>query len=138
MPVVVNGIRSGGVLDRYGDYILHGQWQHEVPSMAVPTLNTDATLAPNVHKGTLYILGRSTAQAVTMGAPTAGNDDGLIFEFQSDSAAAHTVTFTGNTLDSGSAAVASATFNANKGACLRVRAYNGRWKVIFANGVSFS
>lgn len=134
----VLGIGSGGAFSRFMDFVLHGQWQFEVPPVASVQLQTAATLVPNVHIGACYILSRSGVITVTMGAPTAGTDDGRIFEFQSDSANAHVINFTGNTLDSGGPSVASATFNANKGATLRIRAYNGRWKVVFANGVSFS
>lgn len=86
-----------------------------------------------------YVITKASALADTLAAPAASpGGDGISIGIMSDSAFAHTITFTGNTLDSGSAAVLTATFNAFKGASLDIMSYNGRWKVIRANGVSFS
>jgi hypothetical protein len=79
----------------------------------------------------------ATLNAATPGAAGTG-DDGITYGFYSDAAFAHTITFSGGTLDSGGAAVTTATFNASKGASLTVMAFNGRYKVSAANGVSFS
>ncbi len=86
-----------------------------------------------------YIITKAGVLADTLAAPAASpGGDGVEIIITSDNANLHTITFTGSTLDSGSAAALTATFNANKGATLSIVSYNGRWKVVFANGVSFS
>jgi len=108
----------------------------------VPTAVGSASFTVPVHISHAFVFNRAGVVAATLAAATAGGpgtgDDGNIYQFTSDSANAHTITFTGGTLDSGSAAVTTATFNANKGASLEIMAYNGRYKVLAANGVSFS
>lgn len=90
-------------------------------------------------KSAVYAITKAGVLADTLAAPAASpGGDGVLIQFTSDTANAHTITFTGNTLDSGSAAVLTATFNPNKGASLQVMSYNARWKVLNANGVSFS
>lgn len=135
MPVA-NNPRAGGALDPAGDYAITGQWQYQQPPSATQNQQTGTTFAPNQHVGGYYVLANASAMAVTLQAPAAVLDDGNVVEFTSDSAAAHVITITN--LDSGSDAVASATFNPYKGASLTLRAYNGRWKVIAANGVTFA
>ena len=108
----------------------------------VPTAVGSASFAVPAHISHAFVFNRAGVVAATLAAATAGGpgtgDDGNIYQFTSDSAQAHTITFTGSTLDSGSAAALTATFNAFKGASLEVMAFNGRYKVLSANGVSFS
>jgi len=108
----------------------------------IPIAVGSASFTVPVHISQSYVFNRAGVVAATIAAATAGapgtGDDGNIYVFTSDSANAHTVTFTGGTLDSGGAATTTATFNANKGVSLEVMAYNGRYKVLNANGVSFS
>jgi hypothetical protein len=86
-----------------------------------------------------YVITKVGVLADTLAAPAASpGGDGVLITITSDNANLHTITFTGGTLDSGGAGVTTATFNANKGASLTVVSYNGRWKVLNANGVSFS
>lgn len=86
-----------------------------------------------------YVITKAGVLADTLAAPAASpGGDGVIISITSDTANAHTITFTGSTLDSGGAADLTATFNAQKGASLTVMSYNARWKVISANGVGFS
>ncbi len=82
-----------------------------------------------------YVITKGSAAALTIAAPTVDNVDIII---TSDTAFAHVLTFTGGTLDSGNAAVLTATWNAFKGASLEIISYNGRWKVLNANGVGLS
>jgi hypothetical protein len=92
-----------------------------------------------INQSRQYIITKVGVLADTIAAPAASpSGDGVEIIISSDNANLHTITFTGNTLDSGSAAVLTATFNANKGATLTIVSYNGRWKVVSANGVSFS
>ncbi len=81
-----------------------------------------------------YAITKAGVAALTLAAPGA---DGLAVELTSDTANAHTLTATG-LLQTGSAAVNVATFNAQAGASLSLLSYNGKWKVMSANGVSFS
>ena len=139
MAQPVGGFRQGGVLEPYGDYQIFGQWLFSVPPIDLYlAVGAVSTYALNGHTAGSYMLNRAGVTAVTVGAPTSGTDDFNVLQFLSDSAFAHTITFTGGTLDTGSAAVTSATFNPFKGASLAVTSFNGRWKVTYANGVAFS
>ena len=98
------------------------------------SVNGAITVAPGN-----YVITKAGVLADTLAAPAASpGGDGIVISIISDTANAHTITFTGGTLDSGSAAVTTATFNAQKGASLTVESYNARWKVTEANGVSFT
>lgn len=67
---------------------------------------------------TVTVLTKGSAAAITIAAPTT---PGMVRTIISDSAFAHVITFTGNTLRGGTAAVATATFAAQKGASITVR-----------------
>lgn len=81
-----------------------------------------------------YALG---AAALTLPAPIAGADDGVLIEILSNTAEAHTVTSTGNFQD-GAGHVNEATFAAHAGAQLVVEAYQGKWNVKIQQGVTMS
>lgn len=83
-----------------------------------------------------YIVTKGGAAALTLGAPSLA-DSGTRIVITSDTANAHTLTATG-LLDTGSASVDSGLFAAFKGAGLTLMAYNGRWKVLSAIGITFS
>jgi len=106
-----------------------------VSSLAPTALTTNGAIAIATAN---YAITKAGVYAGTLAAPVAVTNDGVLISITSDTANAHTITFTGSKLDSGSAAALTATFNAQKGASLTVEAYNARWKVISANGVSFS
>lgn len=106
-------------------------------------LTTPATLLVNGAVPTTpsrtYVITKVGVLADTIAAPAASpGGDGVTITITSDNASAHTFTFTGGTLDSGSAAVTTATYNAFKGATFTFMSYNGRWKVLSASGVSFT
>jgi len=84
-----------------------------------------------------YAITKAGVLADTLAAPTAGTDDGAVLLFTSNTANAHTITATG-LLQTGSAFVNVATFNAQPGASLALMAYQAKWNVLFANGISFS
>lgn len=116
-----------------------GDWEVAINTLAGPKpVAITANGAINPHIPQAYAITKAGVAAMTFAAPTTGTDDGNMIEITSDSAFAHTLTFTGNTLDSGSAAVLTATFNAFKGASIQLMTYSARFKVIAANGVSFS
>lgn len=120
-----------------------GNWTVPQTQLWSSTPQALSTAAPAIapHTAHTYVFTRAGVVAATLAAPTAGGpgtgDDGVELQFTSDSANAHTITTVG-LLDTGSASVNTATFNAFKGASLLLMAVNGRWKVQAANGVSFS
>lgn len=71
---------------------------------------------PVVRSGS-YVATKATAAALTIAAPAV---PGIVIRLISATAAAHVLTFTGGTLRGGTAAVASATCAAQKGASLTV------------------
>lgn len=77
------------------------------------------------------------ATTITLPAPTAGADDGVLIEILSNTAEAHVVNSTGNFQD-GAGHVNTATFAAHAGAQLVVEAYQGKWNVKIAQGVTMS
>ena len=77
-----------------------------------------------------YVVNKGSAAALTIAAPGA-SDVGTQLTITSDSAFAHAITFTGNTLRGGTAAVATATFAAQKGAGITIACVvSGEWHVL--------
>ena len=115
-----------------------GNWQVDTLMLFGPT---PVSLAVNgaipAHTGQTYVINKSGVLADTLAAPTVTIDDGIELVISSDNANLHTITATG-LLDTGSALVNVATFNAYRGASLSLMAINTKWKVTAANGVSFS
>lgn len=82
-----------------------------------------------VQSGTYYVT-KGSAAALTIAAPVEA-DKGKRIQVSSGSAFAHVITFTGNTLRGGTAAVATATFAAQEGAGLTIQCLNtGEWNVV--------
>lgn len=115
-----------------------GNWEAPLTSLQS---STPSTLSVNgaipAHTGHTYVITKAGVLADTLAAPTAGTDDGIEITITSDTANAHTLTATG-LLDTGTASVNLATFAAFKGAGLTLMAFNGRWKVLSAVGITFS
>jgi hypothetical protein len=103
--------------------------------VAPTALTTNGAIAPNTAAN--YIITKAGVLADTLAAPTVTTSDGLEIKITSGTANAHTITATG-LLQTGSASVNVATFNANAGASLTLMAYQGLWFVRAANGISFS
>ena len=77
-----------------------------------------------------YLITKGSAAALTIAAPTAA-DVGTRITVTSNTAFAHAVTFTGNTLQSGAAGVASLTCAAQKGAGFTIECVvAGFWNLI--------
>jgi hypothetical protein len=89
------------------------------------------------HSANRYIITKAGVAALTLAAPTKGDDDGLLIEITSSTANAHTVTATGLYVD-GAGHVNLATFAAQIGASLLLMAYQGKWYVQIAQGVTMS
>jgi hypothetical protein len=103
---------------------------------AIPSPN-GSSFGINQVRGGNFIIASAGVDAITLGAPVAGTDDGITCLFQDVGGHAHTVTSTGN-LITGAAGVNTATFNGNKGSSVLFRAYQGKWGVLGAIGVAFS
>jgi len=116
-----------------------GNWLVPIPMLwsTTPQAVGSASFAIPPHSCHTYVFNRAGVVAATLAAPTAAVDDGNEIVITSDSANAHTLTATG-LLDTGSANVNVATFAAQKGAGLSLMAFNGRWKVTAAVGITFS
>lgn len=89
------------------------------------------------HTSNRYVITKAGVAALTIAAPTAGADDGMLLEITSSTANAHTVTATGLYAD-GAGHVNLATFAAQIGATLLLMAYQGKWYVQVAQGVTMS
>jgi hypothetical protein len=106
---------------------------------AVPISLTGSADSLNIHSpiGQNYIINSTVVDAIVLPAPVSGVDDNLSIAIWSATAHAHTVTSTGN-LSTGTASVNKATFAAQLGAGVFLRAYGGKWQVIGATGITFS
>ena len=96
-----------------------------------------ASGALNPHSSANYVLTKAGVAAMTLGAPTAGVDDGVVIFIMSSTAQAHTVTATGLFVD-GAGHVKLATFAANIGASFSIQAYQGKWYVLGTQNVTMS
>lgn len=141
----INGIAYGTGLslgvNAVGSYACTtaGNWvvqlcQSSQPGIVSLTGSADA-LAP--HTPHTYVVNKAGVDAMTLAAPTATTDDGIILVVTSNTANAHTITATG-LLQTGTASVNTATFAAQKGASITLMAYQGKWNVLSANGITFS
>lgn len=92
------------------------------------------------HAGGNYVVKTAGVDAITGVAPTAGIDDGLTVAIYSDTANAHTVTFSTNCVADGAAGAPHhiITFAAQRGAGVTLRAYNGTWQVVGNTGATIT
>ena len=96
------------------------------------TLLTGTADAINPHVPGNYVITSTSANAITLAAPTAGVDDGVSLSFVVDSISlAHTITAT-SLFANGTALKTTCTPAQFKGAGILLRAYNGIWHVISA------
>lgn len=102
---------------------------------AITAITASGAIAPGTPA--TYVITKAGVAAMTIAAPTATTHDGVLITVTSFTANAHTVTATG-LLYTGGAATDVATFNAQKGASLKLMAYQAKLIVLDANGVSFS
>jgi len=84
-----------------------------------------------------FVITKAGVAAMTLAAPTATTDDGVVMTLTSFTANAHTLTATGLLL-TGTANVNVATFAAQAGAGLCLMAFNGKWIVLSSVGITFS
>jgi hypothetical protein len=131
-------VDGGDIATLFGS--VNGIQAQDALTQTLQTITASGAVGP--HSAGLYVITKSSAAAVlTLAAPTAGGagtgDDGKMLVFISATAEAHTVTSTGN-FGTGSASVNEATFAADAGAGFAVMAYNAKWLVLWANGITFS
>ena len=107
--------------------------------------------ALNPHIAGNYVIGSGAVDPITLGLPfpggpstlqssgAIGGDDGLCINIWSDTAFAHTVTLPSAKFARGTAALATvATFTAQRGAGITLRAWNGTWQVVAVSGVALA
>lgn len=105
--------------------------------LAAPLVPLAVSGAIDPHTSNRYVITKVGVAALTLAAPTANADDGMLIEITSSTANAHTVTATGLFAD-GAGHVNLATFAAQIGATLLLMAYQGRWYVQVAQGVTMT
>jgi hypothetical protein len=136
--VTTTGISQGVNTAALYTCMVAGNWEVPLSSLVTSTpVTIGANGAINPHIQHTYVITKAGVAAMTLAAPTTGTDDGNEMTITSSTAFAHTITATG-LLQTGSAAVNVATFNAQAGASLTLMAYAAKWIVLNANGVSFS
>lgn len=107
-------------------------------NVTVASANGAIAISPGVIEITKAGVAAMTLAAPTAGGPGTGND-GQRITIVSTTANAHTVTFTGATLNAGvAAAKTTATFAAFIGAGIEVMAMNAVWIMISSQGVTLS
>lgn len=98
--------------------------------------------ALSVSSGNYVITKPSVLAALTLGAPTAGVQDGMVIVIKSASAFAHTLTATALIQTGGSASpYTTATFGVTSafiGATLTLQSYGGFWYVVASSNVAFT
>ena len=118
-----------------GQWVNYTSYQNQDPGpQPLQLLTTNGALP--VAQGS-YLVTKAGVLALTLAAPTAGSQDGMIIQISSTTANAHTLTATG-LLQTGTASVNLATFAAQAGAGLTLMSYNGKWIVISSIGITFS
>ena len=102
---------------------------------SVPQTLTGSADAINIYNplGNNYMITGGT-DATTIPLPVSGTDDNLTVAIASASAHAHSVTLPSALLYAGGGAKTTATFAANIGAGIVLRAWQGTWHVIGSTG----
>jgi hypothetical protein len=126
---------SGGSYD--GSALQDAQ---DVNAYAGPIIVLTGTAdAINPHVTGNYIVNNSTgADAMTLGAPTAGVDDNLSISIYSNTAEAHTLTATGLLQTGQSGKTGVITFAAYAGSGVQLRAYQGKWQVLGGQSLTYT
>ena len=105
-------------------------------------LTPPAQLGSPAITGTLnYVIKTGQADAITAVAPRAGLDDGMTMAIYSDTAYAHTVTFSSNCIADGSNGGPHhvITFTTGyRGQGVTLRAFNGTWQLISNTGCAIT
>ena len=131
-PSITQGPRGIGARNAGGAYTQDGQQDiidGDSFEGGIITLS-GTTDAINPHVPGNYVIDTGSADAITIGTPTAEVDDGLSINIWSDSAFAHTVTAPSAIIAGGVALKTVITFTAFRGAGVSLRAMDGAWHVV--------
>ncbi len=106
-----------------------GNWVAQLNASSQPgfTLLSGTADAIPPHIAHSYIITKAGTDNVTLAAPTATTDDGIIISIYSATANAHTITSTGNLLTGTTGKTGVLTFPAVAGAGCQLQAYQGKW-----------
>lgn len=142
-PSIIAGPRGIGARSQGGTYSQDAQQDIEDADcfqgpITLLSGTTDALLPPAqlgspLLTGTLnYVVKTGSADAITGVAPRAGLDDGMTMAVVSDTAFAHTVTFSTNCIADGASGAPHhiITFGAFRGCGILLRAFNGTWQLL--------
>ncbi len=131
----VGGTLAAGQAGVWIDYAPAAGLDYPSPN---PPINLATNGALSVSSG-VYVITKAGVLAVTLAAPTATVQDGMIIMLTSTTANAHTLTAT-SLLDNGGSGVpyTTATFGAHAGAYIRLKAYQGLWYVLDSSNVTLS
>lgn len=103
------------------------------------TVLSGATDAIPCHQSGNYMVTIATGiDAMTLKAPTAGADDGVMIAIYSNSAEAHTLTATGLLQTGQSGKTGVLTFGAYAGSGVVLRAYNAKWQVLYGQSLTYT
>lgn len=116
-----------------------GNWVVQLNASTQPGLVALSGTADAIppHVSHTYVVTKAGVDAMTLAAPTATTDDGIIITITSNTANAHTITAT-NLLQTGGTAVSVLTFAAHAGASVTLMAYQGKWNIISNNLVALT
>lgn len=121
-----------------------GEWVDYAPESGLdfpsptPLQAVPASGALSVSSGS-YLITKAGVAALTLAAPTAGVQDGMVIKVTSGTANAHTITATSLFYNGGSGVpYTTATFTAYAGAEIVLKAYNGYWYVVSTVNVTLS
>jgi hypothetical protein len=123
---------AGGAYDRDAqqDIIDTDAFQGPIQTLDGGGTNTDV-IPGQGHVGGNFIIINGAIDAITLAVPLVGSDDGLTIAIVSDTAFAHTLTLPLAAFAIGTATPKTvATFAAQRGAGLLLRAWNGTWQVL--------
>jgi hypothetical protein len=105
---------------------------------SIITLLSGTADAINPHVSGNYVVTTGSADAMTLGAPTAGVDDNLSIAIWSNTAFAHTLTATGLLQTGQSGKTGVLTFAAFAGSGVSLRAYGGKWQVLGGQSLTYT
>jgi hypothetical protein len=126
---------STGVITTLANPVFTGPVQATVLKLS-PIVLSGGTDAINPHTPATYVVTTPGVDAMTLAAPTVTTDDGVVIKVTIGTDAAHTITFTGGTLQPGTAAVTTANFASFAGSSIELMAYQGAWFVMAANNIA--
>ena len=150
-PSIINGPRGIGARSQGGTYSQDAQqdiidcdcFQSLITQLSGTTdaLTPPAQLGSPLLTGTLnYVVKTAGVDAMTGVAPRAGLDDGVTMAIVSDTANAHTITFSTNCVADGAAGGPHhiITFLNQRGAGVLLRAFNGVWQLLSNTGCTIT